>query len=157
MNMTTARLTTEGTRVTAAIGVKGADIDRALGTAVAGNSDRLALDTAAPAITAWVACHVTVTGTDDRTCVLGDPPRLAADGDGVAVTLAWDCADVPSPLIYRSTLLTDVDPAARQIVLIGPDDNPAQAMLDVEHDTLTLSMAELGLEETVPRYVETGI
>src|SRR3954464_12671097 len=40
MNMTTARLTTEGTRVTAAIGVKGADIDRALGTAVAGNSDR---------------------------------------------------------------------------------------------------------------------
>ena len=67
MNMTTAYLTMEGTRVTAAIGVKGADIDRALGSAVAGNPVYLALDTdaAVPAIKDY-ACLQCRIGSDRR-------------------------------------------------------------------------------------------
>jgi hypothetical protein len=68
-------------------------------------------------------------------------PEVVADGDGVIVHNSFSCQHVAGDLVYRSTVLTATDRAARQIVLIGAGENAPQALLDDTHTMVTLSVA----------------
>src|SRR5207245_3916699 len=64
---------------------------------------------------------------------------------------------VAGDVIYRSTVLTEKDPAARQVVLIAQDGRQAQALLDAANTTITLTAAAPTLASTMRRYLLTGI
>jgi hydrogenase/urease accessory protein HupE len=75
----------------------------------------------------------------------------------VVFTNRFYCQDVAGDLVYRSTVLTDTDPAARQVVLIGEGDNAPQALLDAVNNLVTLSAPAPSLLSTLRRYLVTGI
>jgi hydrogenase/urease accessory protein HupE len=54
-------------------------------------------------------------------------------------------------------VLTDTDPAARQVVLIGNGDNAPQALLDATNTVVVLSATAPSLLSTLKRYLLTGI
>jgi hydrogenase/urease accessory protein HupE len=69
----------------------------------------------------------------------------------------FSCRDVGGDIIYRSTVLTDTDAAARQVVLIGAGDDAPQALLDAANTDVTLSAPAPSLLSTLERYLVTGI
>ena len=85
---------------------------------------------------AYVIAHIAVTGADGKACVPG-PAALLPDGDGVIFRNRFSCRDVEGDIVYRSTVLTDTDPAARQVVLIGEGTTP-QALLDASNTAVML-------------------
>jgi hydrogenase/urease accessory protein HupE len=83
---------------------------------------------------------------------------VAPDGDGVEVRIAWSCAGVADPLAYRSTVLVDVSPGARQVVLIGTGANAAQDLLDASRTETALTGAPPPtLLQVVLRFIGAGI
>jgi hydrogenase/urease accessory protein HupE len=161
VNLSTARVTLgDGRSVSVEVGLKGSDADRLAGTRIFdAQRDQveppLVAASAAPII-AYVAAHVAVTGADGRTCVPGTP-ALAPDGDGVIFRNRFSCRNVGGDIVYRSTVLTDTDPAARQVVLIGEGDNAPQALLDATNTAVVLSAPAPPLLSTLKRYLVTGI
>ena len=146
--------------VSVEVGLKGSDADRLAGTRIFdAQRDRVdpALVAASTApIIAYVTAHIAVTGADGSACLPG-AATLVSDGDGVIFRNRFSCRAVGGDIVYRSTVLTDVDPAARQVVLIGEGDNAPQALLDAANVTLTLSAPALPLFSTLGRYLTTGI
>src|SRR3954466_6828099 len=130
VNLTNARISIQGDETTVTIGIKGSDVDRAVGTAIydpaSGTVDGGALNDATAAILGYFTRNVSVSGARGADCRLASA-RALPDRDGIAVTLDWDCAGIPGERVYRSTVLTDIEPAARQIVLIenGTDNGEA--------------------------------
>src|SRR5206468_2724285 len=111
---------------------------------------------ATPALARYVGARAAVLGASGacRSSVQSVEP----DGDGVVLRWRWDCAGLPDPLAYRSTLLTEIDPAARQIVLIIGPEGRAQALLDKEETEVALtSAAPPSLLSVALRYVAAGI
>jgi hydrogenase/urease accessory protein HupE len=161
VNLSTARVTLAGDRsVSVEVGLKGSDADRLARTGIFdAQRDRvdpaLVAASAAPII-AYVTAHVSVTGADGRACAPGTA-ALAPDGDGVIFRNRFSCRDVGGDIVYRSTVLTDTDPAARQVVLIGEGDNASQALLDAANNAVTLSAPAPALLSTLERYLVTGI
>jgi hydrogenase/urease accessory protein HupE len=161
VNLSTARVISGDDRsVSVEIGLKGSDADRLAGTRIFdAQSDRvdpmLVAASAAPII-AYVTAHIAVTGADGKACVPGTA-NLVSDGDGVIFRNRFSCRDVGGDIVYRSTVLTDADPAARQVVLIGEGDNAPQALLDAADATVTLSAPAPPLLSTLKRYLVTGI
>jgi hypothetical protein len=88
-----------------------------------------ALTAASAMIVAYFEGHTTVLGGDGVSCRPG-AAGVAADGDGVLVLVPWFCVGVADPLRYSSTVLIDVSPDARQVVLIGRGTDAAQDLLD---------------------------
>ncbi len=82
---------------------------------------------------------------------------LVADGDGVIFRNRFSCRNLGGDLVYRSTMLTDTDPSARQVVLIGEGDGAPQALLDATKTSVTLSAPPPSLLSTMERYLITGI
>ncbi len=161
VNLSTARLILgrDGS-VDVEIGLKGSDADRLAGTRIfdAGRDHveaALVAASAAPII-AYIAAHIVVTGAEGKACVPG-AAALAPDGDGVIFRDRFSCGDVGGDIVYRSTVLTDIDSAARQVVLIGEGDNAPQALLDAANTTVTLSAPAPSLLSTLERYLVTGI
>ena len=159
MNLSIARLVIGSDRsVTVAVAMKGSDVDRAAGTHVLdalGGLVRLeALNAAAAGIGEYVTQHALVFGRDGTRCRPGSA-EVQPDDDGVLVRMRWDCTDAADPLLYRSTVLTDVDPSARQVVLIG---DAGQNLIDAAQTDVTLT-EEHGsrLGSVVVRYVSAGI
>jgi hydrogenase/urease accessory protein HupE len=105
---------------------------------------------------AYIAAHIAVTGGDGKACVAG-AAALMPDGDGVIFRNRFSCRDVEGDILYRSTVLTDTDPAARQVVLIGDGDSAPQALLDATNTAVTLSAPAPSLLSTMERYLVTGI
>src|SRR5215471_6429069 len=161
VNLSTARVTLGGDRsVSVEVELKGSDADRLAGTRIF-DAQRDQVDPAL--LTAWttpiiayVSAHTAVTGVDGRACAPGTAV-LVPDGDGVIFRNRFSCRDVGGDIVYRSTLLTDTDPAARQVVLIGEGDNAPQALLDAVNTTVTLSAPPPSLLSTLGRYLITGI
>ena len=160
VNLSTARVFVLHDRtVEVEIALKGSDADRVAGTFVFDEATGLvrpsALAAAAAPILAYIKGHTAVTGGDGGAC----RPRaggVTPDGDGVAVRIAWICAGVSDPLRYRSTVLVDVSPDARQVVLIGP--GTAQDLLDASRtETAVTATPTPSLLHVVERYVEAGI
>src|SRR5262249_27124121 len=105
---------------------------------------------------AYVRTHAVVKGADGSPCA-AEPGRVDPDQDGVIVRTKWSCGGIAGDLIYRSTVLSDVDRAARQVVLLGSGPDAPQALLDAQQTEVTLTMAAPGLLEVMRRYVEAGI
>jgi hydrogenase/urease accessory protein HupE len=161
INLSTARVTLGSDRgVSVEVGLKGSDADRLAGTRIF-DAQRDQVDPAlvaasAAAITAYVTAHIALTGADGRACVPGTA-ALMPDGDGVIFRNRFSCRDVGGDIVYRSTVMTDTDPAARQVVLIGEGDNAPQALLDAVNTSVTLSAPAPSLLSTLERYLLTGI
>ena len=161
VKLSTARVTVDGDRtVSVEVALKGSDADRLAGTNVF-DAQRDSVDptlvaaSAAP-ILAYVNAHVAVTGLDGKACVAG-AAALVPDGDGVIYRNAFSCRNVRGDIVYRSTVLTAIDPSARQIVLIGEGANVPQALLDARNTTVTLSTPAPLLLSTMQRYLVAGI
>lgn len=162
INLTNARVMVMPDRVVRTeIALKGSDADRVAGTSVfdekSGTVRPTALAASAGPILAYVTNHSAILGANDTGCRPG-VGRVAADGDGVVVQLPWSCTGVADPLRYRSTVLTDVSPDARQVVLIGDGPNAAQDLLDASRiETVLTEAAPPSLRQVIASYVEAGI
>jgi hydrogenase/urease accessory protein HupE len=161
VNLSTARVILGGDRsVSVEIGIKGSDADRLAGTRIFdAQRDRVdpAVVTASAApIIAYINAHIAVTAAGGTACVPG-AATLAADGDGVIFRNRFSCRDTAGDIDYRSTVLIDTDPAARQVVLIGEGDNAPQALLDSSNTVVTLSAPPPSLLSTMKRYLISGI
>jgi hydrogenase/urease accessory protein HupE len=161
INLSTARVTLRDDRsVSVEVGLKGSDADRLAGTKIfdaqRDQVDPSLVTASAAPIIAYLAAHVAATGADGRACVPGTA-TLVPDGDGVIFRNRFSCRDVGGDIVYRSTVLTDTDPAARQVVLIGEGDNAPQALLDAANTSVTLSAPAPALLSTMERYLVTGI
>ena len=161
VNLSTARVTLDGDRnVAVEVGLKGSDADRLAGTSIF-DAQRDQVDPAlvtisAAPIIAYVTAHIAVTGAEGKPCVPGTG-TLVSDGDGVIFRNRFSCRDVGGDIVYRSTVLTDADPAARQVVLIGEGDNAPQALLDAANNAVALSAPAPSLLSTLEQYLVTGI
>jgi hydrogenase/urease accessory protein HupE len=160
MNLSTARIELAPNQVVAVeVALKGSDVDRALGTALFNEGtglvepDRLAA--ASAAIAAYVTSHAVVEGKGGALCKAG-PAEVAPDQDGVAIRVVWSCGDAEN-LVYRSTVLTDIDRAARQVVLLGNGPEASQVLLDATRTEIDLAAPPPPLLEVIGRYVEAGI
>lgn len=161
INLSTARIALAGDRtVTIEMGLKGSDVDRVVGTGLYNARedavDPAAVAAASPAILAYVNAHLAVTSNSGVACVAKDA-AIVADGDGVIFRNRYSCATVPGDIIYRSTVLTEKDPTARQVVMVAQDGQEAQALLDTDKTTVTLSASVPSLASTLQRYLITGI
>jgi hydrogenase/urease accessory protein HupE len=161
VNLSTARVTLGSDRgVAVEVGLKGSDADRLAGTSVfdakRDQVDPALVAASAAPIIGYVKAHITVTGADGKPCLPGTA-TLVPDGDGVIFRNRFSCADVGGDIVYRSTVLTDADSSARQVVLIGEGDNAPQALLDASNSTVTLSAPAPSLLSTMERYLVTGI
>jgi hydrogenase/urease accessory protein HupE len=161
INLSTARVTLGGDRgVSVDVGLKGSDADRLAGTRIF-DAQREQVDPAlvaasATAIIAYLAAHIAVIGADGKACVPGTA-TLVPDGDGVVFRNRFSCRDIGGDIVYRSNVLTDIDPTARQVVLIGEGDDAPQALLDSVNTSVTLSAPAPSLLSTLERYLVTGI
>jgi hydrogenase/urease accessory protein HupE len=163
VNLTNARLSIRGDDIAATIGIKGSDVDRAIGSAIydaaTGTVDGDALRDATEAILRYFTRNTSVGGEGGAACRQASA-GASPDRDGIAVTLEWDCAGVAGELVYRSTVLTDIEPSARQIVLIengSGNAGAAQILLNAGQPEAALSNATPNLGETVLRYIASGI
>jgi hydrogenase/urease accessory protein HupE len=162
INLTNARIVVGPDRtVDIEIAMKGSDADRVGGTAVldetTGLVQPMALAAASAPIVAYVEEHSAVLGENGHSCH-PDGGSVTPDGDGVVVRILWSCADVADPLHYRSTLLIDVSPDARQVVLIGKGPEAAQDLLDAGRSETTLTAAPPAtLLQVIERYIAAGI
>jgi hydrogenase/urease accessory protein HupE len=162
MNLTNARLVVLPDRtVDVEIAMKGSDTDRAAGTKVfddaTGIVEPRAFAAAAAPIAAYIEGHTAVLGGDGARCPPGTA-EVAPDGDGVAIRISWFCAAIADPLRYRSTVLIDVSPDARQVVLIGAGPDVAQDLLDANRtETALTAAAPPSLLQVIERYTEAGI
>jgi hydrogenase/urease accessory protein HupE len=162
INLTNARLVVLPDRtVDVEIAMKGSDVDRAVGTKVfddaTGIVEPRALAAASVRIATYIEGHTAVLGEDGASCRPG-AAEVAPDGDGVTVRIRWFCAGIADPLRYRSTVLVDVSPDARQVVLIGAGPDAAQDLLDASRTETTLTAAAPpSLRQVIGRYIEAGI
>jgi len=162
INLTNARIIISPDRIVEVeIALKGSDADRVAGTRVFDDATGLvrpaALTAASAIIVAYVEGHTTVLGEDGVSCRPG-AAGVASDGDGVVVRVPWFCVGVADPLRYRSTVLIDVSPDARQVVLIGTGTDAAQNLLDAGRTETALTAASTPrLVQVIGRYLEAGI
>jgi hydrogenase/urease accessory protein HupE len=161
MNLTNARveLRPDGV-VTVQLSIKASDIDRAVGTRLhdeqTGLLDRERLATSFAPVAAYLTSHAVVRGEDGTACTAG-PVKLDPDEDGLVGHLIWSCAGSPGDLVYRSTVLIDVDPTAKQVVLIAAGPDVSQALLDATHTEVRLSAPAIALFPVIERYIAAGI
>ncbi|MGX1166238.1 hydrogenase/urease accessory protein HupE [Bradyrhizobium sp. USDA 372] len=160
VNLITARVALSPDRtVSAELGLKGSDVDRLIGTKIYDARrdavDPAAVEAAKPAILAYMGTHLAVAG-GARACAAGNAAILA-DGDGIVYRNSFACANVTGDIVYRSTVLTEKDRAARQVVLIAQGRSETQALLDADNTTVTLSTAPPSLSSTMQRYLVTGV
>ena len=161
INLSNARIELKPDRtVSLEIALKGSDVDRVARTNVfdqqSGLVDAVRLAASTAAIATYVTTHAVVLGADGVLCKAG-PAEIAPDHDGVAVRLTWSCNEVQGDLIYRSTVLIDVDPGAKQVVLVGPEQNATQALLDASQTELRISASPPPFFDIIRRYIEAGV
>jgi len=162
INLTTARIVagSDGT-VDVEVAAKASDIDRAAKTGIADDATGLvrqdALAAASAAIIDYVDAHAIVLGGDGLPCRAG-PGSVRPDGDGVAARTRWTCGRVAGRLRYRSTMLLDVAPDARQVVLIGTGASTTQDVLDAARTETRLPVsAAPSLLGVGQRYIGAGV
>ena len=159
VNLVTARVALAPDRtVSVELGMKGSDVDRLIGTklydARRDAVDPAAVEAAKAVILAYLDRHLAVTG-GGAACRPNDAAILP-DGDGIVYRNSFACANAAGSTVYRSTVLTERDKAARQVVLIAQGKSEMQALLDAGMTTVTLS-ATSSLPSTMWRYLVTGV
>ncbi len=162
VNLTTARIVLgPGGTVSVDVALKGSDVDRATGTAIfneqTGLVDPERLGRSTGPISDYVAGLVVVMGADATPCATPHRPAVVPDGDGVIVRQTFSCKAVRGDLVYRSKVLLDVEPSARQVVLIGTSEDAPQALLDAGHTDVVLTAAAPSLVLALRQYLATGV
>jgi hydrogenase/urease accessory protein HupE len=161
VNLSTARLVVnDDETVDVEVAMRGSDVDRVAGTRIFDEqADLVRADTLAASaaiVAAYVATHAVVLGENGTLCRQG-AAAVAPDQDGVVVRSRWNCAGMGKPR-YRSTVLVDVAPDARQVVLIGHGEDVAQDLLDRDRTEIELAgSASPGLLTVVRRYMVAGM
>lgn len=162
INLSQARIVIHPDRsVDVDVAMKGSDIDRVAGTHVFDEHTGLvrpdALAASAAAVAAYIQARAVVLGEHGALC-RPDAGTVAPDQDGASVRTRWSCAGVGGKLRYRSTVLTDVAPDAKQVVLIGSGADQAQDLLDSTRSEVALTEAPRPtLVQVVGRYVVAGM
>jgi hydrogenase/urease accessory protein HupE len=161
INLSTARIELNSDHVVRLeVSLKGSDVDRVAGTNVfdqqSGLVDTARLAAASAPIAAYVSKHAVVHGADGRPCK-ASVTDIAPDQDGVTARVTWFCNEVEGDLIYRSTVLIDIDPAAKQVVLIGLGQDAEQALLDASQNEVRLTAPPPGLVDVMWRYFAAGV
>ncbi|WP_441234114.1 HupE/UreJ family protein [Bradyrhizobium sp. 930_D9_N1_4] len=160
VNLVTARVALAADRtVSVELGLKGSDVDRLIGTKIYDTRqdavDPAAVEAAKAAILVYLDKHLAVTG-GGTPCSSGDAAILP-DGDGIVYRNSFACAHAAGDIVYRSSVLTEKDPTARQVVLIAQGKSEMQALLDASNTTVSLSTAPPSLWPTMQRYLVTGV
>lgn len=142
------------------VAMKGTDLDRAAGTRLTeGNTGLVrpeALAKGSSEVAAYVTAHAVILRGDGTSC-RARASRVVPDGDGVTVSARWFCGGFAGRLRYRSTLLLDVAPSARQVVLIRDGNALFQDLLDAAHRETTITAgAAFGTGAVVERYIAAG-
>jgi hydrogenase/urease accessory protein HupE len=162
VNLSTARITVGADRgVDVDVAMKGSDVDRVAGTNVYDTQTGLVHPDALAAVSAkvvhYVAAHSTVVAGDGEAC-RSDPSTVSPDGDGVVVHTHWSCEQASGRLRYRSTVLVDTAPDARQVVLIRSGDRTFQDLLDESRTESVLTEApQPTTVQVIGLYLEAGI
>jgi hydrogenase/urease accessory protein HupE len=161
-NLTTARIVTNPDRtVDVDVAMKGGDADRVAHSHIVDDTSGLVSDDAlagvAGTIGAYVIANAIILGEDGQLCEPGRP-TAASDKDGVAVRTRWSCAAERGNLRYRNTVLLDVSPTARQVVLLGSGVDVMQDLLDASRtETRLTAAARPSLRVVIQRYIRAGI
>jgi hypothetical protein len=142
------------------VSIKGSDVDRLVGTHIVDAGTGMvrpeALTAATTAIASYVAAHARIANVAGQRCRSG-PADVSPDSDGVLVRVRSFCGMIGDPLVYQSHVLTDIDPAAQQVVLITGEGGPAQALLDATETTVRLTGAsEQSVIRTIAIYFAIG-
>jgi hydrogenase/urease accessory protein HupE len=161
INLSNARIELGSDRIVKLeVALKGSDVDRVAGTKVfdeqKGLVDARRLTASSGPIAAYITSHAVVQGADGAPCQAG-PVTLDPDQDGVIARLAWSCQQVTGELVYRSTVLIDIDPSAKQVVLIGGGPDVSQALLDASQAELRLTAPPPALFDVIRSYLKAGI
>jgi hydrogenase/urease accessory protein HupE len=161
INLSNARIELKPDRVVRLeVSLKGSDVDRVAGTKVfdqqSGLVDAARLAASVAPIAEYISTHAVVRGADGAPCK-ASAVDIAPDRDGVVARLTWSCNEVDGDLIYRSTVLIDVEPTARQVVLIGSGPDAAQAVLDASQNEVRLTAPPPALIDVMRRYFEAGV
>lgn len=161
INLSNARVELGSDRIVKLeVALKGSDADRVAGTKVfdeqKGLVDATRVAAASGPIAAYITSHALVQGADGAPCQAG-PVKVDPDQDGVIARFAWSCQQVTGDLIYRSTVLIDIDASAKQVVLIGAGPNPSQALLDASQTDLRLTAPPPVLFDVIRSYLKAGI
>lgn len=150
----------DGRRITLQLTMKGSDVDRVAGTAIAGavggQVDPARLAQARAAVEGALNSRTAVRNAGGAACA-GGVRSLAAADDAVTAAFAYDCAGVPGELVYSSTVLVDVEPSARQVVLIGRSGGVEQAVIDAGRTTVSLTGPPPAAGEVVAQYIVSGV
>ena len=162
VNLSTAHINIGADRVVDVdVAMKGSDVDRVAGTSVYDTQTGLVRPDALAAVSAkvadYVGAHTAVLVGDAGKCS-SDPSTVSADGDGVVVHTRWSCAEQSGRLRYRSTVLVDTAPDARQVVLIRSGDKTFQDLLDASRTESALTEApQPSTLQVVGLYLGAGI
>jgi hypothetical protein len=144
LNLSTLYVTVEGRKVDTVMGVLGGDAGRMAGRELmdpqSGLVDPAKLDAATPALTRYLAEHLTITGGNGVACVQAQP-LLGPDYEGgVLAEIGFDCSKTEGGLLLRSTVMPAIDPAGRQALIVNVDGEEKQLpMLDREHREVSLT------------------
>jgi hydrogenase/urease accessory protein HupE len=163
VNLSTTRITVGADRVVdVEVAMKGSDVDRAVGTNISDAQTGLvlpdALAAAATKVADYVVTHSAVLAADGRTC-RPQPSTVSPDADGVSVRTSWSCAEERGRLRYRSTILVDTAPDARQVVLIRSGAKISQDLLDLNRteSALTEAPQQPTIVQVIGLYLAAGI
>ncbi|HEY4042593.1 MAG TPA: HupE/UreJ family protein [Rhodopila sp.] len=142
VNLSIARVTIGADRVVDVdIAMKGSDVDRAAETNVYDAKTGLvhpdALAEASAKVADYVAGHSAVLAAVGA--CRSDHGAVSPDGDGVVIHMRWSCAGTSGRLHYRSTVLVDTEPNARQVVLVRNGSETAQDLLDADRTESVLT------------------
>lgn len=162
INLSTARISINADRtVDVDVAMKGGDVDRVAGTSVYDSQTGLvrpdALAASAARVAGYIAAHSAVLAADGARCQAGDS-TVAPDEDGVKVQTRWSCGPDSGALRYRSTVLFDVAPDARQVVLVKDGTRSFQDLLDASRTESVLSeAAQPTTFQVVKLYLGAGV
>jgi hydrogenase/urease accessory protein HupE len=160
INLSTARISVGADRVVdVEIAMKGSDVDRVAGTNVFDTQTGLVRPDALAAVSAkvadYIAAHSAVLAGDEK--CRADPGAVSPDADGVIVRTRWSCPQ-EGRLRYRSTVLVDTAPDARQVVLVRSGDQTYQDLLDVSRTEAALTeAAQPSTLQVIGLYLGAGI
>jgi hydrogenase/urease accessory protein HupE len=162
INLSTARITINADRtVDVDIAMKGSDVDRVAGTGVYDSQTGLvrpdALAAASAKVAGYIAAHSAVLTADGARCRASDS-AVAPDDDGVVVHISWSCGQDSGALRYRSTVLVDVAPDSRQVVLVKDGAGGFQDLLDASRTEAVLSeTAQPTTLQVIKLYLAAGV
>lgn len=154
--LSSAQLHLDGHSVRGRLELNARDLDAALGTRLASGAgvSAEALAREARRVADYVLARAGLLNAQGTRCA-GRALDLAAKGDHVVVTAAWDCPPMTGALRYEATLFHEIDPGARHMLTVSGDAR-RMALLGVANPRTELAQTRAALGEVLWHYVLAG-